>query len=90
MRGSPGGRTLYCLLDRMGETGLVEASREEVVDGPLRRCYRLTDQGSAAVVMETARLRALTHRARTVLGAHLAFADALHDLCFRQGVRVRR
>jgi len=25
-------------------------------------------------VMETARLRALTHRARTVLGAHLAFA----------------
>jgi hypothetical protein len=72
---------LYGLLDRIGEA---------VVDGRLRRYYRLTDQGSAAVVMETARLRALTHRARTVLGAYLAFADALHDLCFRQGVRVRR
>ncbi len=60
----------------MGEAGLVEASGEEVVDGRLRRYYRLTDQGSAAVVLETARLRALTHRARTVLGAHLAFTDS--------------
>ena len=69
-----GAGTLYGLLDRMGDARLVEASGEEVVDGRLRRYYRLTAEGSAAVVMETARLRALTHRARTVLGAHLAFA----------------
>jgi DNA-binding PadR family transcriptional regulator len=71
-----GAGTLYGLLDRLGDAGLVEASGEEVVDGRLRRYYRLTDEGSAAVVMETARLRALTHRARTVLGAHLAFCGA--------------
>ena len=63
-------RSIWC------EAGLVEASGEEVADGRLRRYYRLTDQGSTAVVMETARLRALTHRARTVLGAHLAFAGS--------------
>jgi DNA-binding PadR family transcriptional regulator len=71
-----GAGTLYGLLDRMGDAGLVEASGEEVVDGRLRRYYRLTDEGSAAVVKETARLRALTHRARTVLGARLAFGGA--------------
>jgi len=71
-----GAGTLYGLLDRMGEAGLVEASGEEVVDGRLRRYYRLTAEGSAAVVMETARLRALTHRARTVLGVHLAHGVA--------------
>ena len=68
--------TLYGLLDRMGEAGLVEAGGEEVVDGRLRRYYRLTDDGSAAAVGETARLRALTHRAGSVLGANLAFGGA--------------
>lgn len=67
-----GAGTLYGLLDRMGNEGLVEASGEEVVDGRLRRYYRLTNEGSAALVAETARLRALTHRARIVLGTRLA------------------
>jgi DNA-binding PadR family transcriptional regulator len=71
-----GAGTLYGLLDRLGKAGLVEASGEEIVDGRLRRYYRLTDAGSAAVAGETARLRALTHRARSVLGAHLAFGGA--------------
>jgi len=71
---SPG--TLYGLLDRMGEAGLVEAGGDEVVDGRLRRYYRLTDDGSAAAVGETARLRALTRRAGSVLGASLAFGGA--------------
>ena len=71
-----GAGTLYGLLDRMGEAGLVQASGEEVVDGRLRRYYRLTDAGQGVLVAETARLRALTRRARTVLGAHLAFAGS--------------
>jgi DNA-binding PadR family transcriptional regulator len=68
--------TLYGLLDRLVDAGLVEAGGDEVVDGRLRRYYRLTDDGSAAVVGETARLRALTHRAGSVLGSSLAFAGA--------------
>lgn len=63
-----GAGTLYGLLDRMGSAGLIEASGEEVVDGRLRRYYRLTEAGSAAVGGETARLSALTRRARSVLG----------------------
>lgn len=66
-----GAGTLYGVLDRMSIAGLVAASGEEVVDGRLRRYYRLTDDGSAAVVAETARLRALTRRAKSVLGAQL-------------------
>ena len=66
-----GAGTLYGVLDRMSIAGLVQASGEEVVDGRLRRYYRLTDDGSAAVVAETARLRALTRRATSVLGAQL-------------------
>ena len=37
--------TLYGALDRLVEQGLVAADREEVVDGRLRRYYRLTDDG---------------------------------------------
>jgi len=63
-----GAGTLYGLLDRMGAAGLIEASGEEVVDGRLRRYYRLTDSGSAAAAAETARLRALVRRARSAPG----------------------
>ena len=37
--------TLYAALDRVVAEGLVEADREEVVDGRLRRYYRLTPPG---------------------------------------------
>jgi len=63
-----GAGTLYGLLDRMGGAGLIEASGEEVVDGRLRRYYRLTDVGSATAAAETARLRALVRRARSAQG----------------------
>jgi DNA-binding PadR family transcriptional regulator len=65
-----GAGTLYGLLDRLSDAGLVAASGEEIVDGRLRRYYRLTQDGSAALVAETARLRALTYRAQCVLGAN--------------------
>ena len=71
-----GAGTLYGLLDRLADAGMVEQSGEEVVDGRLRRYYRLTDDGSATVAAETARLRALTRRASAVLGAGAALGGA--------------
>src|SRR5512139_84798 len=52
--------TLYAALDRLLSEGLIEAEREEVVDGRLRRYYRLTDKGTEALSAEAERLR---HRA---------------------------
>ena len=34
--------TLYAILDRLREGGLIEVDREEIVDSRLRRYYRLT------------------------------------------------
>ncbi|RZU52232.1 PadR family transcriptional regulator [Krasilnikovia cinnamomea] len=49
--------TLYGALDRLAEQGLVEVDREEAIDGRLRRYYRLTDSGAAALAAQVARLR---------------------------------
>jgi DNA-binding PadR family transcriptional regulator len=49
--------TLYGALDRLSDDGLVATDREEVVDGRLRRYYRLTDDGTAVLREETERLR---------------------------------
>ena len=49
--------TLYAALDRLRGDGLVEADREEIVDGRLRRYYRLTPSGAGALAAETARMR---------------------------------
>jgi DNA-binding PadR family transcriptional regulator len=48
--------TLYGALDRLTEQGLVEQEREEVVDGRLRRYYRLTDGGAGVLDAEARRL----------------------------------
>jgi DNA-binding PadR family transcriptional regulator len=56
--------TLYGALDRLGDDGLVVLDREEVVDGRLRRYYRLTDEGATALHAETERMR-LTVEAAT-------------------------
>jgi DNA-binding PadR family transcriptional regulator len=74
MRLGPG--TLYGLLDRLVGAGLIAADREEVVDGRLRRYYRLTEAGSAVAVAETARLAAMARRARTALRARPALGGA--------------
>ena len=39
--------TLYATLDRLTSEGHIEEAGEEIVDGRLRRYYRLTMQGSA-------------------------------------------
>jgi len=49
--------TLYAALDRLRGDGLIDADREEIVDGRLRRYYRLTPSGANALAAETARMR---------------------------------
>jgi DNA-binding PadR family transcriptional regulator len=50
--------TLYTALDRLRGDGLIEVDREEIVEGRLRRYYRLTDGGSERLAAEAARLQA--------------------------------
>jgi PadR family transcriptional regulator PadR len=60
--------TLYGVLDRLVGDGLAEPDREEVLDGRLRRYYRLTRQGRDALAGEAARqaanVRVATKRLR--------------------------
>ena len=50
--------TLYAALERLQADELVEVEREEVVDGRLRRYYRLSCQGEARLAAEASRLNA--------------------------------
>jgi DNA-binding PadR family transcriptional regulator len=61
--------TLYTALDRLTAEGLVEPDHDEQVGGRMRRYYRLTAEGLAALTAETARLRQLTTAAETRLRA---------------------
>jgi DNA-binding PadR family transcriptional regulator len=49
--------TLYGALDRLSADGLVRADGEEVIDGRLRRYYRLTSAGAKELADEADRLR---------------------------------
>ena len=49
--------SLYGALERLDADGLIVMDREEVVDGRLRRYYRLTDEGSARLAEEAKRLQ---------------------------------
>lgn len=53
--------TLYGALERLERAGLVEADREEIVDGRARRYYRLTDDGSAILQREALRMQQAAH-----------------------------
>ena len=50
--------TLYGALERLDADGLIAVDREEVVDGRLRRYYRLTPEGGRRLAAEAARLQA--------------------------------
>jgi DNA-binding PadR family transcriptional regulator len=50
--------TLYTALDRLRADQLITADREEIVEGRLRRYYRLTPQGTKVLAAEAARLHA--------------------------------
>jgi DNA-binding PadR family transcriptional regulator len=64
--------TLYGALDRLVEQGLVVADREEIVDGRLRRYYRLSDNGAAVLEAEAARLSSNAAAALSRLGRRTA------------------
>ncbi|MCL7458246.1 PadR family transcriptional regulator [Micromonospora sp. MSM11] len=59
--------TLYGALDRLVDAGMVEVHREEIVDGRLRRYYRLSPAGDTLLVEETERLRRNVEAAATRL-----------------------
>jgi DNA-binding PadR family transcriptional regulator len=64
--------TLYGALDRLAAEGLLEADREEVIDGRLRRYYRLTDTGASVLEQDAARLQRNVDAARQRLARRLA------------------
>jgi DNA-binding PadR family transcriptional regulator len=49
--------TLYGALDRLAAEGLIVVDHEEAVEGRLRRYYRLSDSGAAALATQAERLR---------------------------------
>lgn len=68
--------TLYGALDRLTEDGHVTPDHDEVVDGRLRRYYRLTDTGAALLEAEASRLRANADAAVTRLRLRTAGGTA--------------
>ena len=75
--------TLYGALDRLSDQGFVVADREEIVDGRLRRYYRLTEDGAGLLHAEAQRLadnaaearRRLTARPAARRGTRQAFGS---------------
>ena len=59
--------TLYAALDRMVGDGWIEAAGEHVVDGRLRRDYRLTALGAGVLDREVEQLEANARLARQAL-----------------------
>jgi DNA-binding PadR family transcriptional regulator len=59
--------TLYTALDRLRADGMIDVDREEVVEGRLRRYYRLTPAGAQRLAAEAARLQANARAALTRL-----------------------
>jgi DNA-binding PadR family transcriptional regulator len=60
--------TLYAALDRLRTDGLVESDREEIVDGRLRRYYRISEEGALSLAAEVERMRANAAAAAFRLG----------------------
>jgi DNA-binding PadR family transcriptional regulator len=59
--------SLYAVLDRLRDAGLIEVDREEVVASRLRRYYRLTSAGITRLTTETERMRRHLTEAETRL-----------------------
>lgn len=59
--------TLYGALDRLVDNDLIATDREEIVDGRLRRYYRLSEAGAQALAVQAARLRQRAAAAETQL-----------------------
>lgn len=68
--------TLYTALDRLKADGLIAVDREEIVEGRLRRYYRLTPEGEQRLADEAARLHANATAAMRRLKPDLAGGPA--------------
>jgi DNA-binding PadR family transcriptional regulator len=64
--------TLYGAIDRLAEQGMVRQDGEEIVDGRLRRYYRLTDEGATLLAAEATRLASNAAHARHRLNTRTA------------------
>jgi len=69
--------TLYAALDRLRADGVVDVDREEIVDGRLRRYYKLTPPGAQLLAAEAARLSANAKAATNRLRRHAAGAAGM-------------
>lgn len=81
--------TLYPALDRLTGDGVVELDREEVVDGRLRRYYRLTDPGADLLAADLERQRNNAQAAAARLAARTAATAAADRVPARRAPRVR-
>jgi DNA-binding PadR family transcriptional regulator len=77
--------TLYGALDRLVDEGLVAVEGEEVVNGRLRRYYRLTDVGAARLTAEAELLRHNAEAATTRLRARGVPRLAFHSFVYAPG-----
>ena len=66
--------TLYAALDRLRADGIIDVDREEIVDSRLRRYYKLTHTGAAALAEEASRMTANAKVATTRLRTNPAGA----------------
>ena len=64
--------TLYAALDRLTQSGFVQAAGEEVVYGRLRRYFELTPDGAEVLEREAARLESNVREARARLQKRFA------------------
>lgn len=71
--------TLYAALDRLSDEGLVAVQSEDVVNGRLRRTYRVTAAGSGALSAEAERMAVLAEHARTRLRGFAAATGPIVD-----------
>ncbi len=55
-RVQPSVGTLYGILERLNERGVITVDREETVNGRSRRYFRITDEGQALVEAEARRM----------------------------------
>jgi DNA-binding PadR family transcriptional regulator len=80
--------TLYPALDRLAGDGLVEVAREEVVDGRLRRYYRLTNAGAERLAADVERQRRNAETAAARLAARTAKPATANESARRRAGRV--
>jgi PadR family transcriptional regulator PadR len=59
--------TLYAALDRLRDQGLVATDGDEVIDGRLRRYFRLTDDGASLLGAEIERMETNARQAKARL-----------------------